>query len=387
MKLLLILEHHFFKDTQGKVWCDRIVDYDYLKRYLLSFEEVIVCARMKQVTTVSATWKQSSGPHISFCPLPDFQGALVSLKNVFHIRKIVKNALTQADVCLLRTPSPISILAYAAVKHSSKPFGLEMVMAADRMFEKINLSSKIVNKALDRYVQSMCLEAKGVAYVTNHILQEKYPTRGFTASYSSIDLIADCFYTPSWQEKPDVFTLVHTGYMDNTRKGQGVLLEATALLRKKGYPIQVLLIGDGARRHELEKLTEQLNISSVVTFTGAINDRSALLKKLQQAHLFVLPSKAEGLPRAILEAMAVGLPCVASDVDGIPELLEPSCLVHGFNPQDYANSIAYLLDNWDEMKRQSERNFKLAQEFEKSKLDYKRKQFYDQLSLLTKEHE
>lgn len=385
MKLLLILEHHFFKDTQGNVWSDRIVDYDYLKRYLLSFEEVIVCARMKQVTTVSAKWKQSSGPNLSFYPLPDFQGAMASVKNAFCIRQTVTNALAQVDACILRTPSPISILAYAAVKKSSKPLALEMVMAADRMFEGKTPIHFILNKLIDSYTRRMCRQAAGVSYVTQHFLQQKYPHFGFTQSYSSIDLLVNNFHKPHFVQKPTVFTLVHTGYMDNTRKGQTVLLEATALLRKKGYPVKVLLIGDGARRAELEKLAKQLKISSKVMFLGAIIDKNVLFDQLRQAHLFVLPSRAEGLPRAILEAMAMGLPCVASDVDGIPELLEPNCLVHGFNPQDYATTITRLLDNWDEMKRQSVRNFKFAQQFEKSKLDAKRKQFYDQLSLLVKE--
>jgi rhamnosyl/mannosyltransferase len=80
------------------------------------------------------------------------------------------------------------------------------------------------------------------------------------------------------------------------------------------------LVGDGPRRHELEALAERLGLGDRVTFVGSVADPLALL---QTGDLFVLPSvAAEGAPMALLEALALGTPTVATRAGGIPEVVD-----------------------------------------------------------------
>lgn len=105
------------------------------------------------------------------------------------------------------------------------------------------------------------------------------------------------------------------------QKGLDTLLQAFQKLRGQhpGEAIRLQLIGDGPLREELVALAEQLGIRPHVEFHGRSDE---VLAQLQQADIFVLPSRAEGLSNALLEAMSCGLPLIASDVPGNIDVVE-----------------------------------------------------------------
>jgi glycosyltransferase involved in cell wall biosynthesis len=382
MEIMLVLEHHFCMDADGTVWCNRVVDYEYLKRYLQTFNKVYVCARMQKARVADKSWKKASGIGIEFIGLPDFTGIKGAVVNYRNIAKCIKNNINLVDGVIMRAPSVISMLMYDVIKRTGIPMAIEFVMAADKMIVNDNFVASMINAILKNKARTICREVAGVSYVTEHVLQKDYPCSGFTESYSSIDLHEDDFYKQNWNQSsiPDEYKLVHTGYMDDDRKGQEILIRAVDILIKKGYKIKLTLIGDGQNRVKLEKIVSALNIGNYVFFAGAITNKKKIFSVLKNSHLFVLPTKSEGLPRSILEAMAVGLPCVSSNVDGVPELLDERYCLSNFNPNEYAKVIGSLLDNWDEMIRVGNRNYAKALEYRKSELDCKRKYFYDEFS-------
>lgn len=109
-------------------------------------------------------------------------------------------------------------------------------------------------------------------------------------------------------------------------KGQRYLLEACALLQERGIPFICNLVGDGADRKLLQDLAGALGISEHVVFHGAC-ERERVWALLSQMHIAVAPSvptsdgRREGIPVALMEAAACGLPLVASRLSGIPELV------------------------------------------------------------------
>lgn len=107
------------------------------------------------------------------------------------------------------------------------------------------------------------------------------------------------------------------------QKGHAVLFDALAEVRKRGLDFTLAVAGDGSLRGALEERARQLGIESRVHFLGSLDDPGPLLAA---ADAFVLPSKWEGLPLALLEAMARSRPVVASAVGGVPEVIE-----HGEN--------------------------------------------------------
>lgn len=110
-------------------------------------------------------------------------------------------------------------------------------------------------------------------------------------------------------------TVVAVGRL-SPEKGYDTLLEAVALASAEHPPLRLELAGDGPCMPELRRIADRLKISDRVTFLGEVSDVPAVLAR---AALFVLPSLTEGISLTLLEAMARGLPVVATAVGGTPE--------------------------------------------------------------------
>lgn len=107
------------------------------------------------------------------------------------------------------------------------------------------------------------------------------------------------------------------------RKGQELVIEAMAMLPKNRLnKIKYHLIGAGPQMSELEALVTKCNLSNNVIFYGSRNDVPELLKDMD---VFILPSKSEGLPMSIIEALRQGMYLVATDTGAIPEMIAQGC--------------------------------------------------------------
>lgn len=117
-------------------------------------------------------------------------------------------------------------------------------------------------------------------------------------------------------------------------KGLFGLLDAIKLLEQRGLVCDLVLVGDGPERSALESYSRQLNIGSRIVYSGRL-DEQATLAAIGDADLLVLPSFMEGLPVVLMEAMALGIPVIASHVAGIPELIEDGVSGLLFRPADW----------------------------------------------------
>jgi len=145
-------------------------------------------------------------------------------------------------------------------------------------------------------------------------------------------------------------------------KGISYLIRAIADLKDAS----LVIIGDGPHRERLELLSRRLELCDRVFFNGWVSDRSEIWNHLNQATVFVLPSLSEGRPRVLVEAMACGLPVVATDVGGVPEIVVDGVnglLVPPRDPRALAKAIEYVLDDVDFQKRTSTENMKTAAEY------------------------
>ena len=122
--------------------------------------------------------------------------------------------------------------------------------------------------------------------------------------------------------EPGEFTFFYVGRL-NPVKDLGTLLQAFARLPPPlSERARLFLVGDGAERVRLETQRNELGLGERVRFLGARND---IAEVLMAADAFVMSSKSEGLPMVLLEAMAAGVPCVATAVGGIPMLFGTDC--------------------------------------------------------------
>jgi len=131
------------------------------------------------------------------------------------------------------------------------------------------------------------------------------------------------------------------------KKGHTHLIEAFRLARARLHGARLLLVGEGPMRKELEGIVAQAGLGDSVVFTGYRPDVGELLGG---SDMFVLASLEEGMPNALLEAMAAGLPCVVTAVGGNSEVVEEGrtgFLVPAGRPEAMADRIVELLRDAD----------------------------------------
>lgn len=117
-------------------------------------------------------------------------------------------------------------------------------------------------------------------------------------------------------------------------KGQSGLLDAMEMVHRRGIPVTLTLVGDGPEGEALRAQVTRQGIGSVVRFVGRQDER-ATLALIAAADMLVLPSFMEGLPVVLMEAMALGVPVIATRVAGIPELVRDEVSGLLFDPADW----------------------------------------------------
>lgn len=163
-------------------------------------------------------------------------------------------------------------------------------------------------------------------------------------------------------------------------KGIETLLRAAAAAATKAPMLQLLVVGDGSDRPRLECLAESLGIAAWTTFTGTRED---VPRMLASADIFAMPSHSEGLGVAAIEALAAGLPVLASRVGGLPEIIEDTVcgrLLRDNKVEDWIDALTAAAHRPPSLQRWRDAATKRAAEFsiESSVADLER--LYDSLS-------
>lgn len=167
--------------------------------------------------------------------------------------------------------------------------------------------------------------------------------------YNGVDLERFPFAQPRTQDPPLVLAV---GRLVE-KKGFLDLIDACALVRLRGCAFRCLIVGSGTLEGELQNRIKTLAIDEVVQLPGPMS-RDTLIELYRQASVVVAPcvvaqdGDRDGLPTVLIEAMALGVPVISTDVTGIPELVEherTGLLVAQHDPEALADAVARILDD------------------------------------------
>lgn len=147
-------------------------------------------------------------------------------------------------------------------------------------------------------------------------------------------------------------------------KGTDLLIESMPLLIEKFPGISLDLIGDGDAVEELKSRTVELDLTGCVKFHGKL-DHERVLELLKKADLFCYPTKSDGFPKAVLEALACGLPVITTAVSVLPQLIGNGCgvIVENPTPETLARAIGEILSNETTYLSMSRQAFKTARQY------------------------
>jgi len=148
-------------------------------------------------------------------------------------------------------------------------------------------------------------------------------------------------------------------------KGVKYLIQAMNIIRQKNTKASLMLIGDGEERQSLEELVKESNLGDCVTFVGQVPNEE-VLEYMAASDVFVLPSLSEGFPLVILEAMASGLPIVATKVGGLPEIIKEGdngFLVEPKDSVEITEKVLLLLQGKELRQRIAKNNRQRAKDY------------------------
>jgi glycosyltransferase involved in cell wall biosynthesis len=383
MDLVVTLEHRFERTPDGAVWTRTAFPYSFWMPYLEVFPRVRAIARVREVPTVAPDWQRADGKGVTFAAVPYYIGPVQYLLRARQVKQAIASAVNPTDATILRVSSHIADDLRPLLRRTGKPYGVEVVADPYDVFAPGSVKHPLrplLRWWSPRQLRSHCLEACAAAYVTESALQRRYPPglHTFSTYYSDVELPQGAFVSSPRIARKEVspLTLITVGTMAQLYKAPDLLIEAVAVCVREGLHLKLVLVGDGKHRAQLEAQAAQLGLAEQVCFKGWLPAGEAVRHQMDRADVFVLPSHQEGLPRAMVEAMARGLPCIGSTVGGIPELLASEDLVPPGNVAALAAKIRQVATNPARLSAMSVRNLEKAKHYQQDLLCHKRLEFY-----------
>ena len=381
MDLILFSEYRFL--FRGSAyWSELGVDYDAIMNSYDSFEKIYVVARVKKNHDDQRPRRRVDGAKVVVWELSDYSGIFGFFKEYAINRGNIKKIMQHKAAVILRGCSPQNILVAMNLNLRKKKYGYEAVGDPRQVFDKRIMKGQltVILRVFFYLAQKyLCMRACAVHYVTQKYLQNIYPASGPAKmfGYSDVRLQQNDYISSArrYEEGKKYSSLIFVGSLEQLYKGPHVLIRSIEICIRVRPDIKLEMVGGGRYLLQLKQMARTAGIESNVKYFGAISDRNEIRALLDKADLFVLPSYTEGLPRAMVEAMARGLPCIGTPVGGIVELLEEEWLIQPGNVEGLAKKILDSLGNARALTRASTHNLEKAAQYRIELANDKRKEF------------
>lgn len=301
------------------------------------------------------------------------------IKNINNAKKIIKNAIENSDYIICRLPSILGNIAVKYAKKYNKKYLIELVGCPWDALWNHSFLGKLVAPYMYLKTKSIIKKAKYVVYVSEEFLQKRYPTKGRTIGCSDVIIKSldkeklNSRITKIENLNSMSLTIGTIGPVDIKYKGQKYVIKAISELNKLGYNFKCQLVG-GGNKEKLQEFAKKLKIEKNIEFLG-FKHHESISEWLEDIDIYIQPSTTEGICRAIIEAMSVACPVIASNAGGNPELLDSKYI---FPKKKYKKLILILQEfNKMDLKQQAEKNFNVSKKFIKENLDKHLKDFYN----------
>lgn len=301
------------------------------------------------------------------------------------IKKEACNVISKGDVCVVRLPSVLGVIAFWQAKKMNVPTYVELVGCPYEPLKYYGgIKGHMFAPVMKLLVKHVVKNAKYIQYVTQDFLQKKYPNKKGNVLKCSdvcipkieeINLKRRIKKIKNYNDST-TYKIGLVGPLDVNYKGHEVVIKALSVL-KNSHKLELHLLGEGNKERWIE-FAGKYNVSDLIVFDGVLPSGEPIFKWLDDIDIHVMMSKTEGLPRVLIEAMSRASVSIASNVGGIPELLDEKDLLDKDDYIGLANRIDELINDKNKQIEMAKRNFKKSKEYKYDLLSKKRNEFYNE---------
>lgn len=386
-KAIFVHDHKFKVSACGDFFSEGKITNFTLRRYFFLADAVTVIARMTRISAAEEKhYALCSGQGISFRPIKGSNWRDIFLSKLISNFLFLSKEINDSYVVVLRLPSIIAIFAAVILWAKGKPYIVEVVGDVEESFVQAmgaTFHSKIIGRILFYFTKRVASKATGAIYVTQEVLQKKYPCFGLVDHASNVeidpvdDTVLQLRLARNFRSDSSIKIGVIGSYYNNY-KGIDVAIKAVSRMIPDFPGLRLHILGSG-HPDVLKELAASLGVLEYIFFDG-IRPKDEVKEWLDDIDVYCQPSRTEGLPRSLIEAMSRGCPAVASDVGGIPELLRSHYL---FKSEDSSGLCAvvsrFILDSHFRNEAIKD-NFHTASQYSSDVLEGRRKLFLEKIS-------
>ncbi|KFI49650.1 glycosyltransferase [Bifidobacterium biavatii] len=372
--MTIVFAHdHPLKVVAGKYYTAGGFSNAVTSRYTELFGDMVFILRASQTSQVPERYSEVSNPKVSVLGI-----APSELAKIVPAAKRIAAAVRSADGVIARLPSRIGTLAVHYAKKFRKPYLVESVACPWDSYRSEGMAGKIVAPIMWALTRYATYDAPYCLYVTSSFLQRRYPCKGHTigCSDAEISLAGDEAVNSRIKHIPqhgDTLILGTLARVDLGYKGQADVIRAIAELDPSRRSCFVYRLAGQGNAHRLADLAKQLGVQDNVVFNGPLTHEE-VFAWLDDLDVYIQPSKQEGLPRSVIEAMGRGCPVIGSNAGGIPELLDSSCVFPIGDVHAITCMLGAATPQW--RREEAKRNYAFAHQFESKTLSARRNGFY-----------
>lgn len=317
-------------------------------------------------------------PNIQFLPLGRIQTIKSLFKSLFN-NPVLTKGVEEADIIVARLPSFTGLKAIHIAKRLGKPYMAEVIGCAWDAYWNYGIKGKLLAPIIFYLTKRAVKNASHTVYVTDKFLQNRYPCKGKSIGASNVcisetpDEVLKNRLNKIESNDSKVITLATAAGIDNPVKGHRYVIEALRFLNTGAVKYHYYLLGGGSDTY-LKSIAQKNGVTEYVHFVGQLSQENVIEFLRDKIDIYVQPSKQEGLPRALIEAMSQGCPAIGSKVAGIPELLDSNCIFKKGSVKEIVN----LLRNFkkEDLQEQAKRNFEIAKNYHFNVISNRRREFF-----------
>jgi len=347
--------------------------YSIYKHYSDAFGEVVLCSRFIEITNL-----ESSMVKVNFIrdiiQIKSLNSALIGLYD-----KDIENKIRNCDLVIGRLPSIIAIRSCKIAEKVNKSYLVELMCDSWASYWNHGVSGKVIAPYMYLSTKSITYNANYAIYVTEKYLQKHYPCKNQSINASNVtineisnDILINRLKKIKNKDNCKELAIMTSADIDLSSKGQRFVVRSMGKLKAIGITVTYYLAGNGNQQHLLHEAVKA-KVENQIVFLGWLTQEE-IFSQIDKVDIYIQPSLQEGLPRAVIEAMSRGCPCIGTNIAGTPELLDKDCIVETASSNDIVRVIVNMLSKG--LEKYAIHNFERSKDYLESTLNGRRNQYF-----------